>query len=387
MDKREQLDIAIVGGGVAGLALGAFLQDSRWNFHLFEARSAADLTGGAALAMAPNAMWVLRKLGIAGQVTKAGSVIRHYHFNTWQGASLKIVDMNPLSKGWGENAWCVPRADLLAALKGKLLPSQLDLESPVGQILVDAKGLLLDVPPEPVRARTLVGADGAWSIVRQHFWPIPAPTYQGFVAARGTLKWRLPEALRDSVMQIWGPRGEFGYAPMGSERVYWFATLPWSNPEQLPDRDHLMAHFRGWCQPTADLMTATPDPDLLIHPIFDRPEGFTPLTHPVTLIGDAAHLMTPNTGQGACQSLLDAYVLGTLLGRGHDPAEAFSTYRTIRLPRALFVARLSRNLGHIIHHPSTRLRVLRDRLIALAPEFAVRRGMAKAVGTPPALKI
>ncbi len=387
MIKRDAVPIAIVGGGVAGLALGAFLAPARHDWTIVESRPASALKGGAALAMAPNAMWVLRRLGVADRVTKEGSVITRYHFNRSDGRSLKVVDMTPLFRPWGEQAWCVPRSDLLASLERLIPEGHLELGTPVEGVQDTGQTFILEGSGGPRQALAVIGADGAWSTVRQAFWPRPEPQYQGFVAVRGTLDWEVPAALHASVMQIWGPQGEFGFAPMGQGRTYWFATLAWPDPQSLPTRDHLLKHFHDWCDPVETLIAVTPEASLLIHPIYDRPVPFPETDRPVTLIGDAAHLMTPNTGQGACQSLLDAYVLGKALGNGQSLTRAFSQYRAVRSERALAVARLSRRLGQVIHHPQPIWRQIRDGAIVLAPEIFIRKGMADAIGTPEKLAL
>jgi salicylate hydroxylase len=61
----------------------------------------------------------------------------------------------------------------------------------------------------------------------------------------------------------------------------------------------------------------------------------------IQLIGDAAHAMLPNAGQGACQAFEDAYILGRWLAARRDPVEAFANFRRIRIPRVHGVQRLS----------------------------------------------
>jgi salicylate hydroxylase len=61
----------------------------------------------------------------------------------------------------------------------------------------------------------------------------------------------------------------------------------------------------------------------------------------IQLIGDAAHAMLPNAGQGACQAFEDAYVLARWLDACRDPAEAFANFRRVRIPRVHAVQRLS----------------------------------------------
>jgi len=61
----------------------------------------------------------------------------------------------------------------------------------------------------------------------------------------------------------------------------------------------------------------------------------------IQLIGDAAHAMLPNAGQGACQAFEDAYILSRWLDACCDPVEAFTNFRRIRIPRVHGVQRLS----------------------------------------------
>ena len=61
----------------------------------------------------------------------------------------------------------------------------------------------------------------------------------------------------------------------------------------------------------------------------------------IQLIGDAAHAMLPNAGQGACQAFEDAYILGRWLEACSDPVEAFANFRRVRIPRVHGVQRLS----------------------------------------------
>jgi salicylate hydroxylase len=69
----------------------------------------------------------------------------------------------------------------------------------------------------------------------------------------------------------------------------------------------------------------------------------------IQLIGDAAHAMLPNAGQGACQAFEDAYILGRWLDACRDPAEAFAGFRRVRIPRVHGVQRLSLSNARFKH--------------------------------------
>src|SRR5207245_9837658 len=73
----------------------------------------------------------------------------------------------------------------------------------------------------------------------------------------------------------------------------------------------------------------------------------------IELIGDAAHAMLPNAGQGACQAFEDAYILARWLEACRDPVEAFANFRRIRIPRLHGVQRLSFSYARFKHMRDT----------------------------------
>ena len=68
---------------------------------------------------------------------------------------------------------------------------------------------------------------------------------------------------------------------------------------------------------------------------------------PVIGLGDAAHPITPNVGQGACMAIEDAATLAKLLPGAADLAGAFRAYEAVRGPRTAYIARQSRRIGMI----------------------------------------
>lgn len=127
------------------------------------------------------------------------------------------------------------------------------------------------------------------------------------------------------------------------------------------------------------MIADTPASAILRTDIYDRP----PLTHwavgRVALLGDAAHPMTPNLGQGACQAIEDAVVLADCQSSTVDVASALRAYEARRLDRANTVVRRSRQTGWIgqIQHPV--LAWLRAAALSRLPAHLQRRQLDAAL--------
>ena len=104
----------------------------------------------------------------------------------------------------------------------------------------------------------------------------------------------------------------------------------------------------------------------------------------MTLLGDAAHPMTPNLGQGACQAIEDAVVLARCLREADDGSERFPgalrRYERLRAPRTASIVRRSRSIGRIGQLENAFLCRLRDLGFALVPSKLQLRQLEEVVG-------
>ncbi|HEV8044616.1 MAG TPA: FAD-dependent monooxygenase, partial [Rubrobacter sp.] len=160
-------------------------------------------------------------------------------------------------------------------------------------------------------------------------------------------------------------------------RVYWFATR--NAPEGEDDgpagsRAALLGAFCGWHEPVEVLIRATDEDAILRTDIYDRdPLGKTWGAGRATLLGDAAHPMTPNLGQGACQTIEDAVVLARRLrafresGEAGDTAGALRRYEVLRADRTAAIVRRSRRIGTVGQLENRFLCWLRDRTLKMVP--------------------
>ncbi|MEO3821810.1 FAD-dependent monooxygenase [Plantactinospora sp. B24E8] len=158
--------------------------------------------------------------------------------------------------------------------------------------------------------------------------------------------------------------------PLGDGRVYWFRAVNAPAGQRAPDELRAVRdRFGDWHDPIPALLDATPTQAVLRSDIHHLG---TPLSTygrgAVVLVGDAAHAMTPNLGQGAAQAVEDAVVLGAVLDEFGDLPNALLRYDRERRPRSQQIARASYRIGRFGQQPESRIAVtLRNIMLRLTP--------------------
>jgi 2-polyprenyl-6-methoxyphenol hydroxylase-like FAD-dependent oxidoreductase len=172
--------------------------------------------------------------------------------------------------------------------------------------------------------------------------------------------------------ESWGRGERFGYAPLPDGRVYCYATA--NAPEGAPSGGltELKARFGGWHDPLPALLDATTPDAVLHHDLYDLPPLKTYTVGNVVLAGDAAHAMTPNLGQGACQALEDAVVLGTVMSSG----AGLGAYDRQRRPRTQMITRRSHQIGVAAEWASPAAVTVRNTALRLLPPTSFARSLA-----------
>jgi 2-polyprenyl-6-methoxyphenol hydroxylase-like FAD-dependent oxidoreductase len=177
-------------------------------------------------------------------------------------------------------------------------------------------------------------------------------------------------------------------APLPDGRIAWFATL--SAPEGAhrdADLATVARYFRGWHDPIQQLLRVTPPEALLRHDIYHL---WTPLpgyVHGrVALVGDAAHAVTPDLGQGACLALEGAVTLSELAGTESTVGDALAGYEALQVPRAQRIARASAVAGRIAQWRSPVAASLRNAVAWLTPSSVYLRSAAETYSWQPAAR-
>jgi 2-polyprenyl-6-methoxyphenol hydroxylase-like FAD-dependent oxidoreductase len=153
-----------------------------------------------------------------------------------------------------------------------------------------------------------------------------------------------------SVNGLFGRGTRFTYYDVAPGTVHWMSVAngPAGGQDEPGVAEMLAERHRGWASPVQDILAATTDEGIIRSDVTDRKPDRRWGTGRATLLGDAAHPITFNIGQGACQALEDALVLAEHLERGEaDPVAALRAYEAERRARTAPMQRIAWRIGRM----------------------------------------
>ncbi len=345
---RHSLRVAIVGGGISGLAAAAFLIHRGFEITVFEQAPALGEVG-AGLFIFANSLRQLHRLGLdAGMSAAGGKVGAGSEYYRMDGSVVGKV-LTTDSSGWNGMHW----ADLLQVLQTAVPESVIRTSHRcVGFEQTDSEARLTFANGEVAAADIVVAADGIHSTLQKHVVEPSMPRYSGSRAYRGLLSMSRLPGWRKEAHQVWmGDGKHFMVFPVrGGELVNYVGFVPtgdetvesWS---AIGDRDELAASFAGWDPQVVGLLEQVET--CYWWGLYDRAPLSTWTNGRLVLLGDAAHPMLPHLGQGANQSIEDGVALSIFLAgcSSDDAAEALVRYTAFRRERTDVVQAEARQNG------------------------------------------
>ena len=364
---------SIIGGGIAGLSTALALHNLGLELELYEA--APNLkTVGAGIILSPNALYIYERLGIREQLERSGYPLSRFDIKSARGELIQAAEAHFEQHGKRYRSIGIHRGNLQRVLVGNLPSETLHLGKRLKRLEPETSRVHFE-DGETLDADYIIAADGVHSPVRQTLFPDTRLRYSGQTCWRGVADISLSEQHLRTTAEFWGVGVRFGYVPIKRNKIYWFATSVQAagqkdkDPEQ--SRQRLASLFQSFVEPVPRLIDASAA-SIVQHDLYDIPPLAAWYRHRTVLIGDAAHAMTPNMGQGAAQGTEDAWALSHAL-KNNSTEKAFESYARARYKKVNRVAKLSWQIGQITNLRSGVLCSLRNKVVALTPTGFVEK--------------
>jgi 2-polyprenyl-6-methoxyphenol hydroxylase-like FAD-dependent oxidoreductase len=368
----------IIGAGIAGLAAAHGLLRIGWEVEIYEQAETLE-PPGAGLSLSANALRALQTLGLYEAVVTEARPINRLDLLDQRGNILQTTDFTKFSRRYRHLAMVVlHRGDLHKALLSAIPDGTIR----TGMRCVHARdtdnnrvALGFD-NGTVIEAEFVLACDGIHSAVRKALFLQSPEHFASYTCWRGISRGVPSDMDPARLTESWGAGKRVGLAALPGDRVYWFACCgaeKTDDPELARlDLEGIRAVFADFHHPVPEVFDRTAPDSLIWTDIIDLDPMPTFTRGQIALLGDAAHAVTPDLGQGAGLAIEDAAVLAALLGR-LPTEQALREYDARRVARARRIAAESRLYARVAQWHNPLVVTLRNSVIRAIPERFVDR--------------
>lgn len=342
MSSRRK--ILIVGAGLGGLTAAVAMQQAGLDVALVE-QSAELGDVGAGITLGPNATRILSHLGLEQALKPWVAVpdsVGVNHVFSGEVLSKTMRGEDQYREQYGAPLWHGHRADIHKVLEQAAEAANIPIELNKHLVYAEHDGVKATAvfsDGSRTECDLLIGADGLKSAVRKDVFGADKPQFTGFVAWRGLIP-REPTRLEPDFLAYAAPQKLFARYPVRQRSLLNFVAMAKSDLGEDEDWTSksspgaALAAYEGCCEEIRKIITSAPEDTCYKWALHVRQPLDTWIEGPITLLGDAAHPMTPFLGMGAGMAIEDALVLSRILSNYHDWQNALEVYQAMRQPRA-----------------------------------------------------
>jgi 2-polyprenyl-6-methoxyphenol hydroxylase-like FAD-dependent oxidoreductase len=373
---KSDLSILIVGGGIGGLTAGAALKQRGFDPVIVE-RKHEWAPVGAGIVLGINAMNVMKNLGLTEALLERSRLLETMDVTDYRGNTLNTMSLHELREKHGPSI-AIHRARLHDALLMAHEDTEIRLNKKF-DIMDDANGGVnvefSDGQTE--RFDVVIGADGIRSAVRDELFPGTPIHYSGYTCWRFVAN-DLSEIT--TTREMWGRGKRFGVVPLADGQVYCFTT---ENAKRQADRfkaiklDKFREKFSEFGGDVPRILESLGEKDPIIHDDLEQVFLKQWYSGAVALLGDAAHAMTPNMGQGAAMAIEDGWVLAECLAEEEAVQDAFDRYQKRRQPRVNSIQQQSFQIGKVAQWEGALPCLIRNTIMKCVPNKGAMRSLEK----------
>lgn len=367
----------IVGAGIGGLAAAISLRRAGFEVEVVE-RAPVVREIGAGVSIWSNALAALDLIDVGDSIRSIGWSGTSGRINDRSGRTVASTDTRTIRGALGELPVMVHRAELLRVLLEAAGDISIRVAATCSGVRTEESQAVVSLQGgTELRADVVVGSDGIHSATRRALRDPSKPQYTGLTG------WRAVIGNHDRVSQAWlsvSGGNQFLVAPLTEGRLFVASTMHLEEGQARWVSDpasYQREIFNGWHGPIDELLAHIPPNVFISSDIYHRPPPKWMARGRVALLGDAAHPMTPDLGQGACQAIEDSVVLGACLSGASDVSSALRTYESLRLPRVRTIVASSRKLGLSFSTRDPIRAAMRNTTLRLAPDSIRMRYLAR----------
>ncbi|ANF56230.1 FAD-dependent urate hydroxylase HpxO [Halotalea alkalilenta] len=350
----KTLDIVIAGAGMGGLTAAIALKRQGHRVRLFD-RAPELAPAGSAISVWSNGVKVLGALGLNDAIDAASGTMSTMSYSDRDGRLLTRFSLEPLYDQVRQSAKPIARTELQRVLLDAVGAEHVTLGVSCARYQLEGERVAVFFDDgQRIEADLLIAADGTHSKLRDLVAGRAIERrYCGYVNWNGRVTASDDLAQADEWAQFVGEGKRVSLMPMGGDQFYFFFDVPLAkgsvNDRDLY-RDELSEHFAGWAAPVQRLIERLDPATVARVEIHDIEPLERLVDQRVALLGDAAHAMAPDLGQGGCQAMEDAWVLAECLAAaGEDVPAALEAYDRARVERVASIVERARKRCDITH--------------------------------------